>query len=268
MFPLKDNIPLSVFPLVTIGLVAVNVVAYVLSLRHGGSFFAGPSRAVALHYGAIPFELTHPGHHCNVLATPPGPRGAVAVLCPDSEKLLLPDPPQPATWETVASSMFQHGSFLQIFAGMYFLAIFGPSIEQATGRLRFLALYLLGGIVALAVQVLLSPNSTVPVLGATGAVAAVLGAHLLLHPRAKVIALAPVPFFATIVALPTVLLLGLWFLVQLWFTLAGLASPFDGDALVAYFAPVGAFVFGLLSIRTIARSDRAPIERSPHQPVY
>ncbi len=151
---------------------------------------------------------------------------------------------------------------------MYFLAIFGPSVEQATGRLRFLVLYLLGGIVALGVQVLLSPNSTVPVLGATGAVAAVLGAHVLLHPRAKVIALAPVPFFATIVALPAVLLLGLWFLVQLWFGLAELGSPFGDDALVAYFAPVGAFVFGLLSIRLIARSRRAPAERTPHQPVY
>jgi membrane associated rhomboid family serine protease len=268
MFPLKDNIPLSVFPLVTVGLMAVNVAAYVLSLHHGGSFFGGPSRTIALHYGAIPFELTHPGHHCNLLATPPGPRGAVRVLCTDSEKLVLPDPPQPATWETVATSMFQHGSFLQIFAGMYFLAIFGPSVEQAAGRPRFLALYLLGGIVTLAVQVLLSPNSTVPVLGATGAVAAVLGAHLLLHPRAKVIALAPVPFFATIVALPTVLLLGLWFLVQLWFALAGLGSPFGGDSLVAYFAPVGGFVFGLLSIRMIARSGRTPIERTPQQPVY
>jgi membrane associated rhomboid family serine protease len=268
MFPLKDNIPLSRFPLVTVVLVALNVLVYALSLRHGGSFFGGPAKTVALHYGAIPFELTHPARHCDEFTIVSGFHSVSGVACPGNAKLLGPPAPQPATWQTVFTSIFLHGSFLQLFAGMYFLAIFGPSVEQAAGRLRYLAFYLLGGIVALALALLFSPNSTAPILGATGAIAAVLGGYLLLHPRARVLALALIPFFATIVEIPAVLLLGLWFLVQLWFELAGLASPFGGDRLVSYLAPIGAFLFGLLAIRVFARTDRRSVEQPPLRPVY
>ncbi len=178
-------------------------------------------------------------------------------------------PVQPATWETVLTSMFLHGSFLHIFGNMLFLAIFGPNVEDATGRLRFLAFYLLGGGVALAAQVLVSPDSTAPTLGASGAIAAVLGAYLLLYPRARVITLVLIVFFATIVELPAALLLGFWFLLQLWFGLAGLASPIGGEG-VAYFAHVGGFVFGLLLIKVFVNSARrsAKGRPTPPRPVY
>jgi membrane associated rhomboid family serine protease len=217
MFPLKDNIPLARIPLVTIALVAINVIAYLLEIRHGGSFFGGPSETVAVHYGAIPYELTHQGQH----------------------------------WWTVFTSMFLHGSFLHIFGNMLFLAIFGPTVEDKVGRLRFIAFYLLGGLVALAAQTAVDPNSTAPTLGASGAIAAVLGGYILLYPRARIVSLVFIVFFVTIIEIPALVLLGIWFLEQLWFGAAGLAGPLSGEG-VAYFAHLGGFVFGLIAIRLLA----------------
>ena len=255
MFPLRDNIPLARLPVITVAIVALNVVAYVLSIRHGGSFFGGPPNSVTARYGAIPYELTHPGTHC-VLVSEPGARGSVeAIACgPGSVAQIAPGTPgawRPAPWLTVVSSMFLHGSFLHIFGNMLFLAIFGPTLEDALGRVRFPLLYLAGGLVALGAQVLADPGSTAPTLGASGAIAAVLGAYILLYPRARILTLVLIIFFVTIVEVPAVLLLGFWFLLQLYFGLAGLASPLDGGGGVAYFAHIGGFVFGLLAIRLL-----------------
>jgi membrane associated rhomboid family serine protease len=148
---------------------------------------------------------------------------------------------------------------------MLFLVIFGPNVEDATGRLRYLAFYLLGGLVALGAQVLVSPDSTAPTLGASGAIAAVLGGYLLLYPRARVLTLVFIVFFVTIVEVPAVFLLGFWFLEQLYFGAAGLASPVGGGEGVAYFAHIGGFAFGLALIRLFARHRKAP---PPPRPVY
>src|ERR1039458_9777172 len=170
MFPLKDNIPLARFPLITVALVAINVIAYLLEIHHGGSFFSGPTAGVAVHYGAIPYELTHPGKHCDLVSVRTLEGIGSTVACQG-----LPGvrpSAQPATWETVFTSMFLHASFLHIFGNMIFLAIFGPTVEDSMGRGRYLAFYLLGGLVALGAQVLVDPNSTAPKLGASGAIAA------------------------------------------------------------------------------------------------
>jgi membrane associated rhomboid family serine protease len=264
MFPLKDNIPLTRFPIVTVVFVAINVIAYLLEIRHGGGFFSGPATSVAVHYGAIPYELTHPGSHCELISaqTLAGSIGQIA--CQGQPGVTGTPAAQPATWETVLTSMFLHGSFLHIFGNMLFLAIFGPNVEDAMGRLRYLAFYLLGGLVALGAQVLADPSSTAPTLGASGAIAAVLGGYLLLYPRARVLTLVFIVFFVTIVEVPAVLLLGFWFLEQLYFGLAGLASPLGGGEGVAYFAHIGGFAFGLLAIRLFARRR----EPEPPLPVY
>jgi membrane associated rhomboid family serine protease len=263
MFPLRDNIPLARFPIVTVALVAINVVAYLLAIRHGGSFFGGPTEGVAVHYGAIPYELTHPGRHCELItqATPEGTLSAIA--CQGRPGVGTPAS-QPPTGETVITSMFLHGSFLHIFGNMLFLAIFGPTVEDAVGRLRFPAFYLLGGLVALGAQVLVDPSSTAPTLGASGAIAAVLGGYILLYPRARILTLVFIIFFATIVEVPAMFLLGFWFLEQLYFGAAGLASPLGGGEGVAYFAHIGGFAFGLLVIRLFALRRRA----EPPLPVY
>jgi membrane associated rhomboid family serine protease len=256
MFPLKDNIPLARFPIVTVVLVAINVVAYLLEIRHGGSFFGGPAESVAVHYGAIPYELTHPAVHCD-LATAGSVEGAVStVACQGMPGVSGSPGVQPATWETAFTSMFLHGSFLHIFGNMLFLVIFGPNVEDATGRVRYLVFYLLGGLIALGAQVLVSPDSTAPTLGASGAIAAVLGGYLLLYPRARVLTLVFIVFFVTIVEVPAVLLLGFWFLEQLYFGTAGLASPLGGGEGVAYFAHIGGFAFGLLLIRLFAKHSK------------
>lgn len=256
MFPIKDNIPLARFPIVTVVLVAVNVMVYLLEIRHGGSFFGGPSAGTAVHYGAIPYELTHPGKHCGVATVSPAV-GAVyeTVLCE-------PHAPghaeaQPATWVTALTAMFLHGSFLHIFGNMLFLAIFGPTVEDAMSRSRFLAFYLLGGLLALAAQVLVEPGSTVPTLGASGAIAAVLGGYILLYPRARILSLVFIVFFVTIVEVPAVALLGFWFVEQLYFGLGGLAGPLGGGEAVAYFAHIGGFAFGLLAIKLFATRHAA-----------
>jgi membrane associated rhomboid family serine protease len=266
MFPLRDNIPLARFPIVTVVLVAVNVVAYLLSIRHGGSFFGGPPNSAAVRYGAIPYELTHPGSHCELISQPSA-QGTLSGLACQGEPGVSGSPgPQPATWETAITSMFLHSSFLHIFGNMLFLAIFGPTVEDAVGRVRFPLFYLVGGLIALGAQVLADPGSTAPTLGASGAIAAVLGGYILLYPRARILTLVFIVFFVTIIEVPAMLLLGFWFLTQLYFGAAGLASPVGGGGGegVAYFAHIGGFAFGLLVIRLLV-GRRGP---EPPLPVY
>lgn len=273
MFPIKDNIPLARFPIVTVVLVAINVIVYLLEIRHGGSFFSGPTDSVAVHYGAIPYELTHPGDHCELI-TQPSIHGVISsVACQGQPGVTGTPGAQPATWVTVFTSMFLHGSFLHIFGNMIFLAIFGPTVEDAMGRLRFPAFYLLGGLIALGAQVAVNPSATGPTLGASGAIAAVLGGYILLYPRARVLALVFVVFFFTLIEVPAVFLLGFWFAEQLYVGLAGLARVggigSSGEG-VAYFAHIGGFAFGLLAIRLFLRSARrsASTPRPPTLPVY
>jgi membrane associated rhomboid family serine protease len=229
MLPFKDNIPRTRFPIVTVALTAVNAVAYLLEVRHGGGLFAGPSHAVAVHYGASPNQLTH-------------------------------HPTSPATWWKLLTSMFLHGSFLALFGNMIFLALFGPAVEDAIGRLRYPAFYLLGGLLALAIQVLAEPSSTSPALGSSGAIAVVLGGYLLLYPRARFLSLALVLFFVSIVEVPALILLCIWFIEQLYVQLAGLATVGGSGstgALVAYAAHLCCFLAGLLVIRLLIRRGRA-----------
>jgi membrane associated rhomboid family serine protease len=271
MFPLKDNIPLARFPIVTVVLVAINVIAYLLEIRHGGSFFGGPSNGVDVHYGAIPYELTHPGKHCDLATVHPSSgQPFQSLLCAGQRGVLGNPTNQPPTWATVFTSMFLHGSFLHILGNMVFLAIFGPTVEDSMSRPRYLGFYLLGGLIALGAQVAVNPGSTGPTLGASGAIAAVLGGYILLYPRARVISLIFIVFFVTILEVPAIFLLGFWFLEQLYFALTGLAGAggigSSGEG-VAYFAHIGGFIFGLLAIRLLA-AQRGNRRGRPPLPVY
>jgi membrane associated rhomboid family serine protease len=264
MIPLKDNIPNERFPLVTVLVVAINVVAYLLSIRHGGSILGGPTNSVSVKYGAIPYELTHGASHCD-LVSGPGLEPASAVACQGQPGVIGTPGSQPPTWETVPTSMFLHGNLLHIAGNMVFLAIFGPNVEEAMGRIRFVVFYLLAGGIALGAQVLVDPNSTTPTLGASGAIAGVLGGYILLYPHARILSLVFIVFFVTIIEVPALFLLGFWFLEQLYFGAAGLTNPLGGGGGVAYFAHVGGFVFGLALIRAFAvHSKPTP----PRYPVY
>jgi membrane associated rhomboid family serine protease len=244
-------------------LIAINVVVYLLEIRHGGSLFGGPASGVEVHYGAIPYELTHPGTHCDLVAvqTPSGLAETVgcqrAAFTVGEAGLIGAPGPQVPAWETAFTAMFLHASFLHIFGNMIFLAIFGPTVEDAMGRVRYGAFYLIGGLVALGAQVAAGPSSTGPTLGASGAIAAVLGGYILLYPRARVITLVFIVFFVTIVEVPAVFLLGFWFAEQVWLGLEGLTNTVGGEG-VAYFAHIGGFLFGLLAIKLFVRRATVP----------
>ena len=261
MIPLKDNIPNERFPFVTVALILINVVAYLISIRHGGGILGGPSTSTVLHDAAIPYDFTHPGKYCTLQPGVSEFGGAgVQAVCKNG-----PFPGQIPTWETAFTAMFLHGGLLHIGGNMIFLAIFGPNVEEAVGRLKYLVFYLVGGLVALAAQIAVDPNAVAPTLGASGAIAAVLGGYIVLYPRARILTLVFIVFFVTIIEVPALVVLGFWFVEQVLFGAAGLANPVGGGGGVAYFAHIGGFVFGLAVIRLlVARRSQAP----PAHPVY
>lgn len=249
MFPLKDNIPTERLPLLTLTLIVLNVASYFLFQKAGlalGDYSSPDFNENLLKFGAIPFELTHPGEQCL------GQYGCLdASAASDAARTTLP-----STLITPFSAMFMHGSLLHLGGNMLFLWIFGNNVEDAMGPLRFIAFYLLGGLAALLAQVVVDPSSQVPTIGASGAVAGVLGGYILLWPKARVLALIFIVFFVTIVELPALLILGIWFGQQILFGYLDLANPGGGGGGVAYFAHIGGFAFGMLAIKLFAKRDR------------
>jgi membrane associated rhomboid family serine protease len=222
MIPLKDDNPTGHFPLVTIGLIAANVAVYIYQLT------LPPLQLEALifRYGAIPYNLIHP-------------------LAKD----LLYVTALPPTL-TVFSSMFLHGGFLHLASNMLYLWIFGDNVEDFLGPLRFFLFYFITGSLAVLAHVLADMNATVPVIGASGAIAGVLGAYLVLFPRANVSTLFLFIIIFRIIQVPAVLILGLWFLVQV------LNASSGGGGSVAWFAHIGGFVAGMILIKVFRPASR------------
>ena len=156
-------------------------------------------------------------------------------------------------WITILTAMFMHGSWSHIIGNMIFLWAFAPEIEDAMGRGRYLAFYLIGGLVAMLAQVLADPHSTVPNLGASGAIAAVMGAFIVTYPRDQIRTLLFIFVFARIRFIPAALLIGFWFLIQLFH--AGAVAPVQTGG-VAYLAHVGGFIFGAATARLFEDSRR------------
>jgi membrane associated rhomboid family serine protease len=252
VFPLKDNIPTDRFPVLTVVFIAANVLMYFLFQE--GTLFGGPDNENVVEYGAIPFEVTHPDQQCELI------RGGQALTCGEGVG-------GPSTILTLFTAMFMHGGILHLGGNMLFLWIFGNNVEDAMGRARFVAFYLLGGLAALAGQIAVGPDEVVPTIGASGAVAAVLGGYILLYPRARVLTVIFIIFFFTIIELPAMLILGFWFLQQIAFGAYDLTNPTGGGGGVAYFAHIGGFAFGLLAIKLFAQrhKDYSP---PPKYPVY
>jgi membrane associated rhomboid family serine protease len=228
VFPLKDNIPTGRTPVVTIALIAANVVVYLL-LQDGR--LGLPASALGVGWPVEDFAV----RACSLTGATPCPDGgAVSPLA------------------SVFTSMFMHGSLIHLAGNMLFLWIFGNNVEDAMGPVRYLAFYLLGGIAAMALQTAIDTGSTVSTLGASGAVSAVLGGYIVLHPRARVVTLIFIVFFVAFVQLPALVVLGFWFVQQVLFGYFDLIDPAQEGGGVAYFAHIGGFVFGLVAIKVFA----------------
>jgi membrane associated rhomboid family serine protease len=236
VFPLRDNIPTERFAFVTVALIVANVLMYFF-FQKGGISLGSPDDAAfqcnLFEYGTIPEEVTHPGTQLALQGCPP---------------------PEASTWLTLFTSMFMHGGLLHLGGNMLFLWIFGNNVEDSMGPVKFVLFYVLGGLAADAGQILFSLNSEIPSIGASGAVAAVLGGYLLLFPRARVVTVVFIIFFFTILELPAILFLGIWILQQGVFAYFDLMGNSEGG--VAYFAHIGGFAFGLLTIRLFASEAR------------
>jgi rhomboid family protein len=150
-------------------------------------------------------------------------------------------------WITILTAMFMHAGWMHIIGNMVFFWAFGPEIEDAMGPFRYLAFYLLSGLIASIAQIVAGPASTVPNLGASGAIAGVMGAFLITYPRDEIRTLLIIGWFVRLTVLPAALLIGLWFLIQLFSGIGSIASVQSGG--VAYMAHVGGFIFGIVAAR-------------------
>jgi membrane associated rhomboid family serine protease len=255
VIPLKDDIPTRRTPVITIALILINVFVY-FAFEQGFISLGDVGNQRVAEYGAIPLEITHPGTECV-----PNQAGT-QIACGTGDF----GSGQAPFWVTIFSSMFLHGSLLHLAGNMLFLWIFGNNIEDSMPRPVFVVFYLLGGLIALAGQVLSGPDSAVPTVGASGAIAGVLGAYARLYPRARVVTLIFIVIFFTVVTLPALLVLGLWFFLQL---LPAFSEPVTGSGGgVAYFAHIGGFVFGVLLIRLFANNVRDDYDRAYRLPAY
>ena len=216
MLPFKDNIPTERFPIVTVIIIAINAAVFFYELSLDA---AGKLDAFFTQYGMTPYEITHG-----------------ASIVPRSIPVYL----------TLITAMFLHGGWLHIGGNMLYLWIFGNNVEDTMGRFRFIFFYLACGVLAGLAQIAVDPSSTVVNIGASGAIAGVLGAYLVLFPRAKVTTLIFLVVFITVVQLPAVAVLIFWFLLQLFSGLLGMSTSGDN---VAYFAHIGGFIAGLLTIK-------------------
>ncbi len=233
MLPLKDNVPTRSAPVVTIGLIAVNLLVWFWELRAPGVDYH------VLRDGYYPCSVQGPCH------------------------IPVSVPIHPLPWyEGAFTSMFMHASWEHILGNMLFLWIFGNNVEDSMGPVRFIVFYLLAGIAATALQVLVNPGSGVPNIGASGAIAGVLGAYFVLLPRARVLT---VIFIGIILIreIQAIWFLGVWIGLQIWSGGLSILHPQAGGG-TAFFAHIGGFVFGLATVLLVAtRRPAAPTSRYP-----
>ena len=222
MIPIRDDVRASRFSLVNYLLIAANIAVFIYELSLGRRL-----DAFIFQWAMIPAEVT----------TAPLGGGPIG----------------PPTIATLFTSMFLHGGWEHLLGNMLFLWVFGDNVEDSMGRLRYLVFYLLSGLAAAAAQIFVTPDSPLPSLGASGAVSGVLGAYLVLYPRARVLTWVPVLLFL-VVRLPALVFLGIWFAFQFVRGLAAIGDASMGG--VAWWAHIGGFVAGVVLINIFRRRDR------------
>ena len=222
MLPLRDANPLRITPYVTISLIVACFVVFAAEL---GILASGGETALddfITRWGVVPADLTAAWRAGDYVSTETA---------------------------TLVTSQFLHGGWFHLLGNMLYLWIFGNNVEERFGRVGFLVFYLLGGVLAGLSQVAVDPTSTVPTIGASGAIAATLGAYFVLFPRARVTSLVFLGFFYQLIDVPAIIVLGFWFVLQLISGLASLGATESGG--VAVFAHIGGFVVGALVTRLL-----------------
>ena len=220
MLPLRDNIPSRSLPLVNWALIALNVLVFI---------YQTGLKPLALNnlintYGVIPAQLS--------LA-------------------------HPSTWIPLVTAIFLHGGWFHLISNMWVLFIFGDNIEDRMGHFRYLGFYVLGGVFANVLQAMITPSSLVPAIGASGAIAAVLGGYFFLFPRARVVTLIPIFLYPWIVEISAFIFLGFWFIMQLYSGFQSLSMP-EGTSVggIAWWAHIGGFVFGIFAVLIFGRRPK------------
>jgi membrane associated rhomboid family serine protease len=244
MIPLRDTIPSYRFPAVTVGLIAVNALVFLAEL----SLSARELDTVFSQWGIVPCTWTGACHSRRLLAS-----GALGVAAHPN-------------YFTIISSLFLHGGWMHILGNMWSLWIFGDNVEDRMGRGGFLVFYLLSGLAAGALHIAFNARSPVPTVGASGAIAGVMGAYLLLFPQARVVTLVPIFIFLQTIELPAVIFLGFWFLSNLWSGLGALAAHTRAGG-VAWWAHIGGFLVGCLWALSLRRRVITPHAWYDHEDV-
>ena len=221
MIPLSDDIPSRKFPIVTVSLIVVNVFIFLIEF-----LFEPMTNQIVYTFGTIPAEIT--SNWMNPLES-----------------------------VTLFTAMYLHGGWAHLLGNMLYLWIFGDNVEDRMGRVRFFIFYTLCGLISGVAQVLAMPNSNIPAIGASGAIAGVLGAYLLLYPRARVRTLVPLIFVYTTVYLPATLVLGGWFLMQFLNGLASLNVVVQTGG-VAWWAHIGGFIAGMALLPIFRQKNYVP----------
>ena len=219
MFPLRDENPSHSTPVITRVLIVMNVAAFVYQIMLGEAL--GP---FVYAWGMVPARVTLAVQYGDEPITGPG--------------------------LTLLTSMFLHGGWFHLIGNMWYLWIFGDNVEDRLGRARFLIFYLLSGIIAALLHYALNPTSRLPTVGASGAIAGVLGGYLVAFPRARILTLVPLFPFFQMMALPAVIVLGLWFVMQFFSGFLSLGFGGAGGG-VAWWAHVGGFAFGLIVMKLV-----------------
>jgi rhomboid family protein len=216
MLPLYDTVRTRKFPFINIVLIAANVLAFLYE-----SQFSPPAlESFIFAWGLVPAHLTG----------------------------------DPSTaWTTIFTAMFLHGGWFHLLSNMWFLHIFGDNVEARMGGGRYLIFYLLSGVAAVLLQTYVLPASQVPMIGASGAIAGVLGAYLISFPRSRIASLVPILFIFTIVEIPAVIFLVFWFITQLYSGLFAMQGASASGSGIAWWAHIGGFVFGVIMVSFFAR---------------
>lgn len=229
MIPLRDHLPTRNRPVVTYALIAINVAVFLVQVLVGHA----EAERIVQQFGLVPAVITSMD-----LGTANSAGGAMGALI------------------TPLTSMFLHGGLMHILGNMWFLWIFGDNVEDALGRGRFLAFYLLTGLCAAALQIASGPSSTTPMVGASGAISGVLAGYVLLFPRARVVTLIPIILLFPTIEIPAFYFIFIWFGMQLLNGFQSLAMVANEG--VAWWAHIGGFVAGLLAVKLFLPSRREP----------